>query len=490
MIQTVPGLALLAFIVLLFALVSLPTVGVLPAIVALTLYALLPILRNTYTGIRQVDPTLVEVARGLGMRPRQILFSVEIPLSLPVIMAGIRISTVWTVGIATLCGLIGAGGLGDLIIKGLRSIRMDYLLAGTVPAAALALLFDWGLSGLEKWFTPGGREAQAAGPAKRGVFSPKWKLALSCIAILLLVTAFVTTRPGASSGGFQAAFDAEFLTRPDGYQGLVEHYGLRFPAPPKQMDPGLMYRAVADGAVEVIDGFATDGRIPAYDLQVLEDDKHFFPPYYAAPLIHARALKRYPQLKTILNRLGGSITDADMRTMNYEVDERGRKARDVARNFLVARRLIAASARPGSGEAGQVTIGGKQFTEQEILGELMALMIEHHANLRVVRKLNLGGTMICFNALRAGDLDIYAEYTGTGLVNILKRKAIADPDETLRVVRKEFEKRYGLIWLEPFGFNNTYTLTMRQDRAAELGIATISDLAEYLNGLARESPGE
>lgn len=154
-IQTIPSLALIAFIVVLFALLSLPTVGVVPALVALILYALLPILRNTYTGIRQVDPELVEVATGLGMRPRQILFQVELPLAIPVIMAGIRISTVWTIGIATLCGLIGAGGLGDLIIKGLRSIRIDYLLAGTVPAALLALTSEGLLGLVEKWIKPG-----------------------------------------------------------------------------------------------------------------------------------------------------------------------------------------------------------------------------------------------------------------------------------------------------------------------------------------------
>ncbi len=155
-VQTVPSLALLAFIVLMFALIALPTIGTVPALVALVLYALLPILRNTYTGIRQVDPAVIEVATGMGMKPHQILLSVELPLSLPVIMAGIRISTVWTIGIATLCGLIGAGGLGDLIIKGLRSIQMDYLMAGTVPAALLALLFDWLLSRAEKWLTPRG----------------------------------------------------------------------------------------------------------------------------------------------------------------------------------------------------------------------------------------------------------------------------------------------------------------------------------------------
>jgi osmoprotectant transport system permease protein len=155
-IQTVPSLALISFIVVLFAAISLPTVGAVPALVALVLYALLPILRNTCTGIKQVDPSVIEVATGLGMKQKQILFSIELPLALPVIMAGVRIATVWTIGIATLCGLIGAGGLGEFIIRGLRSMRMDYLLAGTVPAAILALFFDWTLGRLEGWLTPEG----------------------------------------------------------------------------------------------------------------------------------------------------------------------------------------------------------------------------------------------------------------------------------------------------------------------------------------------
>jgi len=155
-IQTVPSLALIAFIVLVFALVALPTIGQLPAIVALVLYALLPILRNTYTGIRQVEPRIIEVARGMGMTSGQILIRVELPLSLSVIMAGIRISTVWTIGVACLTTLVGGGGLGDLIMRGLRSIQLDYMIAGTVPAAFLAILFDWILGRFEHWLTPRG----------------------------------------------------------------------------------------------------------------------------------------------------------------------------------------------------------------------------------------------------------------------------------------------------------------------------------------------
>ncbi len=155
-IQTIPSLALIAFIMLIFTFLPFRTVGMTPAIVALVMYALLPILRNTYTGIRQVDPAVVEVARGMGMTSSQILFRVELKLSLPVIMAGIRISTVWTIGVACLVTLIGGGGLGDLIMRGLRSIHLDLMLAGTIPAAALAIAFDWFLGRLEDWLVPAG----------------------------------------------------------------------------------------------------------------------------------------------------------------------------------------------------------------------------------------------------------------------------------------------------------------------------------------------
>jgi osmoprotectant transport system substrate-binding protein len=169
-----------------------------------------------------------------------------------------------------------------------------------------------------------------------------------------------------------------------------------------------------------------------------------------------------------------------MQKLNYEVDEKGRKAHNVARVFLESQGLIRTDTEPGSGSEGTITVGSKHFTEQEILGEIMAILVECHSNIGVVRKLNLGGTMICFNALKAGDLDLYAEYTGTGLVNILKRGVISDPDKAYETVKGAFDEQYDLIWLRPFGFNNTYTLTMRREHAEELGVVTISDLARYV----------
>ena len=115
------------------------------------------------------------------------------------------------------------------------------------------------------------------------------------------------------------------------------------------MDPGLMYKACADGDVDLICAFATDGRIAAYDLFTLEDDKKFFPPYYAAPIIRAQTLAKYPELVRILNRLAGKLDNRTMQTLNLQVDRKDnpRQARDVAREFLVASGLIAAGTRAG-----------------------------------------------------------------------------------------------------------------------------------------------
>jgi len=304
-------------------------------------------------------------------------------------------------------------------------------------------------------------------------------------AALLVVTAglvAVNYRPAGGRGALEAGFNAEFIERPDGYRGLAEAYDFEFAAAPRQMDSGLMYKACADGAVDVICGFATDGRIEAYDLKPLVDDNQFFPPYYAAPLVRADTLEEYPALQDILNRLGGRISNKKMRELNLQVDRdvKPLKASRVAHDFLAAEGLIEEDAEPGDGSAGTVRVGGKDFTEQNVLGEMIAQIIEYNSDVDVDRRLYLGGTMVCFNGIISGDLDTYAEYTGTGLVNILKEEVINDPGEAYEFVKEAFADEYELVWLEPFGFNNTYTLTMRRDHAERLGIETISDLAAHV----------
>ncbi|MGH9777734.1 MAG: ABC transporter permease [Candidatus Acidiferrales bacterium] len=145
-IQTVPSLALFGF------LLPMPWLGARAdrlAIAALTLYALLPIIRNTYAGITGVDPAVREAARGMGMTDRQLLFHVELPLAWGVILAGVRVATVISVGVATIAAAIGAGGLGEFIFRGLAMVNNQLILAGAIPAALLALTADFILGRLE-----------------------------------------------------------------------------------------------------------------------------------------------------------------------------------------------------------------------------------------------------------------------------------------------------------------------------------------------------
>lgn len=143
-LQTIPSLALLGLMIPLFG------IGRIPAIIALVIYALLPILRNTYTGIKEVDPSLIEAARGIGMKTGRRLTKVELPLAMPVMMAGIRTAMVLIIGTATLAALIGAGGLGDLILLGIDRNNSSLILLGAIPAAILAIFFDVFLRILER----------------------------------------------------------------------------------------------------------------------------------------------------------------------------------------------------------------------------------------------------------------------------------------------------------------------------------------------------
>lgn len=148
--QTVPSLAVVALMLPLLG------IGFIPGLFAIFIYILLPITRNTYVGIRGVDPTLIEAARGMGMSVWQILTRLEVPLASYVILAGIRTSMVIAVGVATLATFIGAGGLGDLIARGIALVDTTYILAGAIPAALLAIAIEFGLSRLERLITPKG----------------------------------------------------------------------------------------------------------------------------------------------------------------------------------------------------------------------------------------------------------------------------------------------------------------------------------------------
>jgi osmoprotectant transport system permease protein len=146
--QTIPSIALFGF------LLPFVGIGIKPTIIALVLYALLPVVRNVYTGILEVNQSVVDAGRGMGMTGRQILWMIEIPLALPVIMAGVRTATIMTIGVTTIAAFVGAGGLGEIIFRGVSMMRTELTLLGAIPAAALAILTDFLLKRLEVSVTP------------------------------------------------------------------------------------------------------------------------------------------------------------------------------------------------------------------------------------------------------------------------------------------------------------------------------------------------
>ncbi|WP_020536926.1 ABC transporter permease/substrate-binding protein [Lewinella cohaerens] len=449
-LQTIPSIALLG------SLIPLLGIGVKPAIFALLLYAILPILRNTFTGLQGVDPVVREAAAGMGMTKWQILQQVELPLALPVILAGVRTAAVINVGVATLAAYIGAGGLGEFIFGGIALNNNQMILAGAIPAAGLAILFDQGLALLSK----------------------KRKQQPSALLLLIPILGWMAWRGPANTELLSAAFDPEFAERADGVQSIEQQYpGIAFNT--LILNAGLLYRAVAEGEVEIISGYSTDGRVKAYDLKVLEDDQHAFPPYQCAALLNGKTALKYPGLRPTIELLSAKISDSLMTRLNYEVDHLHRSVSEVATNFLRQQNLWQA---PDGERKGEILIGSKLFTEQYLLVEIFRQLIEGHTSIRVVAKPGLGGTKICYDALRTGEIDIYPEYTGTGFQVLLQptdsiRNAIfTDADAVYDYVKENCEQKDGIFWLNPLGFNNTYALMTRAVLAKEKGWRKITDL--------------
>ena len=474
-VQTIPSIALLGFMLPFFG------IGVTPAIIALFLYALLPIVRNTYAGIQGVDPRVVEAARGLGLSNGQILQKVELPLALPTIFAGLRTATVINIGVATLCALIAAGGLGEYIFRGIAVNNTNMILAGAVPASLLAIILDILLGRLEKGVQTGsGLRTLTRGRLR------VWLMILVGGGIALAVYLLFFRTNDSSSEGLVAGFNSEFMERADGYRGLQQAYG--FSLPTQEMEIGLMYQALQSQQVDVISGFSTDGRIRAYRLRVLEDDLNYFPPYYAAPLVRQATLQQFPQLSPLFSSLAGAVSAQEMMQMNYEVDQHQRSPRDVAREFLTQKGISTAPKKRGTPD---LVIGSKSFTENFILAELFTLLIEGGSDLTVELKQGFGGTKLLMDAIKLGEVDMYPEYTGTVLLVMLHpseqelERLAGDKDRVFDYVQQEVQQQFSLTWLPPLGFNNTTALMMREEQAQQLSIETVTDLKEYVT---REKP--
>ncbi|QLK85504.1 ABC transporter permease/substrate-binding protein [Staphylococcus sp. 17KM0847] len=443
-LQTIPSLALLGLMIPLFG------IGTVPAVIALVVYALLPILRNTYTGIVGVDASLIEAAKGIGMKPTRRLIRVELPLAMPVIMAGIRTAMVLIVGTATLAALIGAGGLGDLILLGIDRNNTSLILIGAIPAALLAILFDVILRILSrvsyrKMFITlgilliimlsvtiapmlGQKEEHITIAGKLGaepsIITNMYKIiieqetdytvdvkdgmgkttflfnALKADEIdgyleftgtvlgeltketpksqeesqvyrqarqslesqfdmtLLKPMKYNNTYALAVKRDFAEAndlktisdlkriedkvkpgFTLEFNDREDGYPKVQSAYHLNFNRV-KTMEPKLRYQAVEKGEINLIDAYSTDAELKQYDMVVLEDDEHIFPPYQGAPLFKQSFVEAHPEVTKALNQLSGKISDEEMQEMNYRVTEKGERPYDVAKDYLKSHQII------------------------------------------------------------------------------------------------------------------------------------------------------
>lgn len=329
LIQAVPSLALLGFLIPILG------IGSKPAILMVLLYSLLPILKNTYAAISNLNKDTMEAARAMGMTKSEMLIKVELPLALPLVMAGIRISAVTAVGLMTIAAFVGGGGLGYLVFSGVQTVNSNMILAGAIPACILALLMDLLIGKIEEVVTPEG----------------------------------ITTG--------------------------------------KKIKNRKLTNRILTGICAVI------------------------------------------VVAIVFNFSKGMFANKD-----------------------------------------KIVIASKNFNEQLILGNMISTLIEENTDIEVERKMNLGGTSIAFNALKAGEVDIYVEYTGTALVNIMNKESTTDKDEAYNTVKEEFKSNYNLTWLKPLGFNNTYTLAVKKETADKYDLKTFSDLAKVSNELTLGSTME
>jgi len=468
-VQTIPSLALLSIMLPLFGL------GRNSAVAALFLYALLPVIRNTLVGLASVAPDVTEVARGLGMDRAQLFWNVELPLALPTIFAGLRIAAVINVGVATLGALVGAGGLGVFIFRGIANNQPAVVLLGAVPAALLALTID-GLLGL----------------AERMIVRHPWRVAVA--GTLLVAGCLVALWQPGPKATLLFGFPTGFVQRADGYDAWRQHYQLP-PVRFQELDVNLLYDTLRRGETDVAFAGAIDGRIDAFGLRVLADDRNFFPPYDGALLARKKLFQRVPTLRPLLEKLNGALTTETIRQLDRRVAQDGLTSAAAAREFLRTWTKTAgidwqekrAAAKSVEIDSPDILIGAKTSAVQYLLGRILEQLIDGATGWNAQLKSSLGSTAICFESLRRGDIDLYPEYNGMLAVTIFDigsdpaaMDRLRDGDQLNRWLAAELARRYDLEWMPPLGFSSNYVMLVRADDARFNGIKTMSELAERL----------
>ena len=329
LIQAIPSMALLGLSIPLLG------IGVLPAVTMVVLYSLLPIIKNTYTGILNINEDTLEAAKAIGLTKMQILTKVRIPLALPVIMAGVRVSAVTAVGLMTMAGYIGAGGLGFLIFSGISTTNNFQILAGAIPACILALLVDYIFGLVEDLVTPIALQDSSNKSKDQLKKSRQNKKTILAVTVLVITGLFV------------------------------------------------------------------------------------------------------------VNGVKSNINQSDR----------------------------------------QITVGGKDYTEQYIMTHMMSELIEENTDIQVERKVNLGGTQVCFNAITNDEIDIYLDYTGTIYGDTLSYPPNSDMNEVYNTVKKELKEHNSIHVFKQLGFNNTYAMAVTQETADKYNLETVSDLSKVSNEL-------
>ena len=449
-LYTIPSIALLGFFI------TITGVGNTTALIALTIYALLPIIRSTYTGIVNINPLIIEASEGMGSTKLQQLFKVKLPLALPVLMSGIRNMVTMTIALAGIASFVGAGGLGVAIYRGITTNNSAMTFLGSLLIALLALIFDFILGIMEKRLTN----------HKRTKYKVNFKLIILGLFIIIFGVYFslnskkdktiniatkpmtegyilgqmltelieqdtdlkvnMTTGVGGGTSNIQPAmvkgefdlypeytgtsweavlkkegsydeskfdelqkeykekynleyvnlygfnntyglavnkdiaekynlktysdlakvsnnliFGAEydFFEREDGYKELQKVYNVDFKKK-IDMDIGLKYQAMKDKKIDVMVIFTTDGQLAISDVVVLEDDKKMYPSYRAGTVVRSEILSKYSELKPVLEKLNNILDDKTMADLNYQVESKGKKPEDVAREYLQEKGLL------------------------------------------------------------------------------------------------------------------------------------------------------
>jgi osmoprotectant transport system substrate-binding protein len=287
----------------------------------------------------------------------------------------------------------------------------------------------------------------------------------------------------AASGGGSAdasiCVGGEFSTRPDGLPGLEEAYGFEFPASDVTAldEDSLVYHEVDQGNCTFGSIFATDGRVGALGLTVLEDDEHFFPPYNGSLNVRTEVLDENPEIEELFAPIAEALDDETMVDLNAQVDVDGEDPADVAQGWLDDNPIPEGVDLSGA----SLTVGSKEFTEQLVLGNITKLALEE-AGAEVDDQLGLVGSTAVRDALVSGEIDLYWEYLGTGWVTYLENtEAIPDPQEQFEAVR-DADATNGITWLPPAPFNNTYAIATTNETSEEEGITSISDIRALIEG--------